>query len=54
MSIDGQIRSPLLTDYDRWRRLAFQAPTSVSFHRMDDTAARYGIAIDVNASPFNR
>lgn len=49
MSIDGRIRSPLVTDYDRWRRLAFQSPTSMSFHRMDDTVARYGAAIDVSA-----
>jgi hypothetical protein len=50
MSIDGQIRSPLLTDYGRWRRLAFQSPTSVSFHRMDDTVARFGAAIDPGAN----
>jgi len=50
MSIDGHLRSPLLTDYDRWRRLAFQSPTNMSFHRMDDTVVRYGTAIDTTAN----
>jgi hypothetical protein len=47
MSIDGQIRSPLITDYDRWRRLVFQGPTGASFQRMDDSFASYGAKIDI-------
>ncbi len=50
MSIDGQIRSPLLNDYDRWRRIAFQTPTGASFHRMDDTVVRYGASISTSAN----
>ena len=50
MTIDGHTRSPLLTDFDRWRRLAFQTPTNMSFHRMDDTVVRYGAAVDTGAS----
>jgi hypothetical protein len=50
MAIDGVIRAPLVTDYDRWRRLTFQTPTSMSFHRMDDTFVRYTAAIDTGAS----
>ncbi len=46
LSIDGQIRSPLLNDYGRWRRVIFDFPTSVSFQRMNDTIASYGAAID--------
>ncbi len=46
LSIDGQIRSPLLNDYGRWRRVIFDFPTSVSFQRMDDTLASYSAAID--------
>ena len=49
MSIDGVTRSPLLTDYDRWRRLTFQTPTTMSFWRMDDTFVRYTTAIDMKA-----
>jgi uncharacterized membrane protein YphA (DoxX/SURF4 family) len=47
LSIDGQIRSPLLNDYDRWRRVIFDFPDRMAFQRMDDTFARYGTSIDV-------
>ena len=49
MSIDGVMRSPLITDYARWRRLTFQTPTDMSFWRMDDTYVRYSTTIDMNA-----
>ena len=49
MSIDGVMRSPLITDYARWRRLTFQTPTDMSFWRMDDTFVRYSTTIDMNA-----
>ena len=49
MSIDGVERAPLLTDYDRWRRVAFDRPTAMSLHRMDDTVVTYGAAIDTAA-----
>jgi hypothetical protein len=49
MSIDGQLRSPLVTDYDRWRRVVFQTPTSMSFQRMDDSLVPYTTAIDLSA-----
>jgi uncharacterized membrane protein YphA (DoxX/SURF4 family) len=46
LSIDGQVRSPLLTDYDRWHRAVFDVPDRVGFQRMDDTFARYGATIN--------
>jgi uncharacterized membrane protein YphA (DoxX/SURF4 family) len=46
LSIDGQVRSPLLNDYDRFRRAIFDFPQAVTFQRMDDSLARYGAAID--------
>jgi uncharacterized membrane protein YphA (DoxX/SURF4 family) len=46
MSIDGQPRSPLLTDKDRWRRVVFDFTTFTSFQRPDDTFAGYGSAIN--------
>lgn len=49
MAIDGQLRSPLIIDYDRWRRVVFQTPTTMSFQRMDDTFVPYTTAIDMNA-----
>jgi len=48
LSIDGQLRSPLLNDYDRWHRAVFDFPQSVAFQRMDDSFAWYGAAINVN------
>ena len=49
LSIDGQVRSPLLGDYDRWQRVVFDFPERVSFQRMDESFAGYGAAIDSNA-----
>jgi len=46
LSVDGQIRSPLLNDYGRWRRVIFDSPTRVSFVRMDDSSAGYGVTIN--------
>jgi hypothetical protein len=48
MSIDGQIRSPLITDYDRWRRVIFDRPGAIAFQRMNDTVAFYGVAVDTS------
>jgi uncharacterized membrane protein YphA (DoxX/SURF4 family) len=48
LSIDGQVRSPLLGDYDRWQRVVFDFPERVSFQRMDDSFAGYGAAINSN------
>ena len=47
-SVDGQLRSPLLTDYDRWRRVIFDFTTSVNFQRMDDSFIGYGASINLN------
>jgi len=46
--VDGQERSPLLTDNGRWRRLIFDAPSRAAFQRMDDSFARYVAAINSN------
>ena len=50
MSIDGVERAPLVTDYDRWRRLTFDVPTRMAFHRMDDTFVQFNSKIDVMRS----
>lgn len=47
MTIDGQTRSPLITDYDRWRRVVIWNPAGMSFQRMDDTFSAYGVKVDV-------
>jgi hypothetical protein len=46
-TIDGQLRAPLLNDYGRWRRVIFDVPTRVMFQRIDDSFARYAVAINV-------
>jgi len=49
LSIDGQLRSPLLNDYDRrWRRVIFDFPGRMAFQRTDDSFAHYGVSIDTN------
>jgi uncharacterized membrane protein YphA (DoxX/SURF4 family) len=50
LSIDGQIRSPLLNDYDRWRRAIFDSPAWMSFQRMDDSFANHNTVIDVKGN----
>src|SRR5579862_8365956 len=46
MSIDGQVRPPLLTDRERWRRAIFDFPGSMAFERLDNTLEYYGAALD--------
>ncbi len=48
LSIDTQVRSPLTTDYDRWRRAIFDFPERITFQRMDDSFTGYGATINVN------
>jgi hypothetical protein len=48
LSIDGQIRPPVLNDYDRrWRRVIFDSPELVAFQRLDDSFAHYGALVNV-------
>ena len=49
MSVDGVERSPLVTDYDRWRRVIFDRPQGMAFQRMDDTFVPHGNKIDTAA-----
>jgi hypothetical protein len=49
MEIDGVERAPLVTDYDRWRRMVIQAPTMVAFQRMNDTFQSVNVRVDAEA-----
>lgn len=49
MWIDGVERPPLLTDYDRWRRVIFDSRLAMQFQRMDDTFGIYLSATDGKA-----
>jgi uncharacterized membrane protein YphA (DoxX/SURF4 family) len=44
--IDGQIRSPLLTDAGRWRRVIFDFPNRITLQLIDDSFARYGATLN--------
>ena len=46
MTIDGIERAPLVSDYERWRRVVVQSATTVTFWRMDDTP--YGVPAQVD------
>ena len=54
LSIDGQFRSPLLNDYDRWRRAIFDLPSRMAFQRMDDSYARFGAEIEGNTLALSK
>lgn len=49
LEIDGVERAPLLTDYERWRRMVVQAPTAIQFQRMNDTWAAFAATTDLAA-----
>lgn len=51
-TIDGNVRPPLLTDNDRWRRLVFDFPQFVSAQSMDDSFQGYRVNIDTKSKTF--
>jgi hypothetical protein len=46
MTIDGVIRAPLVTDWDRWRRIVFDTRARMGFQRMDDSFVFYTAKFD--------
>ena len=48
MSVDGQLRPPLLTDSGRWRRAIFDFPSGVVLQRMDDSFAYYPGSVSIS------
>lgn len=49
MVIDGVERLPLVTDYERWRRVIVQDATTIAFWRMDDTFLLLGAKVNTDA-----
>ena len=49
MSVDGDLRPPLLTDQGRWRRFLFQVSERGVLQRMDDSFVYYKASIDTVA-----
>jgi uncharacterized membrane protein YphA (DoxX/SURF4 family) len=48
LSLDGQLRSPLLVDSDRWRRVVFDLPNRMILQRVDDSLIRYSASINLD------
>ena len=46
MTIDGELRPPLVTDGNRSRRVIMQMPNAMVFQRMNDTFDRYNAEFD--------
>ncbi len=55
--LDGEIRSPLLTDADRWRRVIFDSFTSmdvqVAIQPMESPIRRFDLKLDTESRTFN-
>jgi hypothetical protein len=49
MTVDGEVRPPLVSDNDRWRRMVIQDGNAISFQKMDDTFHRYGAKVDMES-----
>ncbi len=47
MSIDEQLRPPLLTDSARWRRAIFDYPNRMAFQRIDESFVPYGASVNL-------
>jgi hypothetical protein len=41
IEIDGQVRPPLVTDRERWRRVIFRYPSTMAVQLMSDSRERY-------------
>jgi len=52
MTVDGQLRAPLLTDNGRWRRMIFDFPDSATAQHLDETFERFRAIFDSQKSSF--
>jgi hypothetical protein len=46
LTIDGQVRPPLITDEQRWRRVVFGIPGQMAVFHMNDFRDRYNVEVD--------
>lgn len=46
LTIDGQVRPPLITDEQRWQRVVFGIPGQMAVFRMNDFRDRYNVEVD--------
>ena len=48
MSVDDEIRPPVLSEEQRWRRVIFDRPDRTSFQRMNDSLLSFNAKLDAN------
>ena len=46
LAIDGQVRPPLITDEQRWRRVVFDIPGQMAVFHMNEFRDRYNVEVD--------
>jgi hypothetical protein len=46
MTINGVERAPLVTDWERWRRIIIQSPAGIGYQRMDGTVGAFPARVD--------
>ena len=46
MTLDGEVRSPLITDDGHWRRMIFDRPEAMAAQHMNESFERFAAAID--------
>ena len=49
LTIDGQLHSPMASDFSCWRRIVFDRPTLMSVQCADESFERYGEALNASA-----
>jgi hypothetical protein len=52
LTIDGQVRPPLVTDEQRWQRVVFDVPGQMSVFHMNDFRDRYNVEVDAKQKTF--
>lgn len=45
MTINGQVRPPLLTDPDRWRRMIVSYPDELALQSLEGKVTYYGLKL---------
>lgn len=53
MKVNGQVRPALLSDSERWRRLIFDFPNSVTAQHLDDSFENLGASVDTAHSSLS-
>jgi hypothetical protein len=48
-TVDGEVRPPLTTDAERWRRVVFTFPGTMGLQLMGDSRRRFGLELDAGA-----